>query len=347
MAAVLKRVLGVLVALAVCVGGVALAVIALPLASYEQRGAVNEAVDASVVSVTSREIDLASAATVSAVWSQDRRVRLPAVSGLVSLVLVEPGVEVQCAQGVARVGGRVLLSYCAPSPLFRDVSSRTVGTDADEFTTFLQEAGLLAEGEVTRQQVNQVIRDLQAFMGWTVNGVVTPSDFVWIGEPFMPSDVLVEPGMTVSEGADVMQVAPALETATLTVGSGARPGDGATPGLVFSLDGSPTSYSVGPDGGIADLAGLEVELRTRLVDGELPVSVVGAVRLAEPVLALTVPATAVVSGPGGECVWVRDAGGERAVPVSVLGSSIGVVYVDGDIMDGDEVVVAPDGSLGC
>ncbi len=347
MGAVVKRLVVVVVALAVCVGGVSLAVVALPLASYEQRGVDAEAVEASVVAVTSREIDLASSATVAAVWSSERRVRLPSVSGLVSSVSVTPGVELGCAQEVLRVAGRALLAYCGPSPLFRDVSSRTRGADAAEFVAFLQRVGLLVDGEVTRQQVDRVIRNVQAWMGWPVSGAVTPGDFVWIGEPFVPSEVLVEPGMTVSAGADVLQVAPGLESATVTAGSGARPADAAASGLVFALDSSPTTYPVGADGAVADLAGLEGELRGRLVEGELPVSAVGSVRLAVPLSALTVPATAVVSGLAGECVFVRDAGAERGVPVSVLGSSIGVVFVDGAIADGDEVVVAPDGSSGC
>lgn len=344
---VVKRVAGIVLALAVCVGGVSLAVVALPLASYEQRGVDTDATEASVVSVTSREIDLASAATVVVEWSGDRLVRLPAVSGLVSSVSVGPGVEVVCAQEVLRVAGRVLMAYCGPSPLFRDVSSRSRGADAAEFVDFLQQVGLLADGEVTSSQVDRVIRDVQAFVGWRVNGVVTPADFVWIGAPFVPSDVLVEAGMTVSDGTDVMQVAPGLVSATVTVGSGPRPADGSESALVFALDSSATTYPLGADGTVADLGALEGELRSRPTDGELPVSAVGSVRLAEPILASTVPATALVSGAAGECVRVRDTDGERVVPVTVLGSSIGVVYVDGAIADGDQVVVAPDGSSGC
>jgi hypothetical protein len=347
MSVVVRRVVGVLVALAVCASGVSLAVIALPLASYEQRPIDTDAADASAVAVTTREIDLAAPATVAAVWSADRRVRLPAVSGLVSSVSVSPGVELGCAQEVLRVSGRALLAYCGPGPLFRDVSSRTNGADASEFVAFMQRVGLLEQGEVTRQQVDRAIRNVQAWMKWPVTGAVTPQDFVWIGEPFIPSDVLVEPGVIVAAGADVLQIAPVVESATVAVGSGARAGDAATSGFVFALDSSSTTYAVGTDGTIDDLSGLAAELRERLVDGELPASAVGTVRLEKPLSALTVPATAVLSGPSGECVRVSGAGGDRAVPVSVLGSSVGVVYVDGAITDGDQVVVAPDGPPGC
>jgi hypothetical protein len=269
------------------------------------------------------------------------------VSGLVSSVAVQPGVEVACGQEVLRVAGRVLLAYCGPGPLFRGVSSRTTGADADQFVEFLRGLGLLADGDVTRQQVDRAIRDLQALLGWTVNGVVMPGDFVWIGAPFVPSAVLLEPGMSVDAAGDVMQVASTLVSATVTVGSGAQPVDSSSSPFVFALDSSTETYPVGADGTIEGLAALEGELRARLANGELPVSAVGSVRLAEPVLALTVPATAVVSGSAGECVWIRDGSVERVVPVSVLGSSIGVVFVEGEISNGDEVVVAPVGSGGC
>lgn len=336
-----RRVVGVVLALAVCAGGVALAVVAVPLASYEQRGIEVDAIDDSVVSVTTREIDLASSATVSAVWSSERRVRLPAVTGLVTALTASPGVEVDCGTEVLRVDGRPMLAYCGPGPLFREVSAQTRGTDAAEFVQFLQRIELLSPGDVTSDQLNEVIRDMQTSVGWTVDGTVSPGDLVWIEAPFVPSGVLVEPGMTVEAAHDVLLVEPELVSATVTISDGARPAESQSD-MVFSLDGSNASYPVRSGGVIADLDGLEGELRSRPIDGGLPATALGSVRLAVPLPALTVPATAVVSGPTGECVQVRDADGDRAVSVSVIGSSIGVVFVDGDIANGDEVVVAPD-----
>ncbi|HMP84332.1 MAG TPA: hypothetical protein PKA41_16660, partial [Verrucomicrobiota bacterium] len=93
------------------------------------------------------------------------------------------------------------------------------------------------------------------------------------------------------KAGEVMQVAPALTSARMEVGSGARPAEGSSPPLVFALDGSESTYRLGADGSITDLEGLEGELRSRVDGPELPAMAVGSVRLAEPILASTVPAS--------------------------------------------------------
>ena len=96
---------------AVVAGAVALSVVAVPLASYDQITSDVDAVAAATVSVVSRPTDLPVNASADLVWSSPRVVRSSS-AGVVSAVFAAPGVEIGCGVAVFEVDSFPVVSYC-------------------------------------------------------------------------------------------------------------------------------------------------------------------------------------------------------------------------------------------
>lgn len=337
----MTRIVNAVVTLILCVGAIALASIALPLAKYDEPSSA-PAVGGDI-QVTSRQTDFAAPATAQLVWSVERLVSLNQASGTVTRVMVKSGQRVECGAPVIEIDGLPLLAYCAESPLYRPVTAASKGRDADEFAAFVLSLGLLKPNEVNdaRRRV-LVYRALQKFLGRSATDLFSPGDLVWIGTPATPTEVSVRVGQTVSAGTDVFKVATQLESAVVAL-TNAPAGP-----VLFSIEGDPGRLSVGEDGAVADLSLLQTALDVAgRKPEEMPSDTAGRVRLATPIAAWAVPASAVVSGKSGVCVLVRgDSEGAQPVAVVPVDASVGTVLVTGDLQPGDRVLTDP-GPLQC
>lgn len=348
----LRRGVAGLVGVAVVAGAVALSVVAVPLASYDQITSDVDAVAAATVSVVSRPTDLPVNASADLVWSSPRVVRSSS-AGVVSAVFAAPGVEIGCGVAVFEVDSFPVVSYCGPRPLTGAVSATSKGRDTDDFVAWLRSVGFF-EGVAapSAAQRRDAIRFWQASLGMAVDATVEPGELVWLTEPFTPTAVALEPGVPIAPGDTVMSVAERLTSATVTVtapvADESSPGGADEAPMVFGVDTNPARVSVDADGAIGDVAALESMLReTGLLADGLPASAAGSVRLAAPVQLATVPASSIITGGSGTCVIAVDGGTRSVVPVTVRSSSVGTVFVDGELSDGTLVSVDPDRATPC
>ena len=348
----LRRGVAGLVGVAVVGGAVALSGVAVPVGGYDQNTPGGDGGAAGAVSVVSRPTDLPVNASADLVWSSPRVVRSSS-AGVVSAVFAAPGVEIGCGVAVFEVDSFPVVSYCGPRPLTGAVSATSKGRDTDDFVAWLRSVGFF-EGVAapSAAQRRDAIRFWQASLGMAVDATVEPGELVWLTEPFTPTAVAVEPGVPIAPGDTVMSVAERLTSATVNItapvadeSSAGGPGEGP---LVSGGATNPERGSVDTDAAIGDVASLESMLReTGLLADGLPASAAGSVRLAEPVQLATVPASSIITGGSGTCVIAVDGDARSVVPVTVLSSSVGTVFVDGELSDGTLVSVDPDRATPC
>jgi hypothetical protein len=337
----MKRIINGAVTLILCVGAIALASIALPLAKYDEPPSARAI--GGDVQVASRETDLAVSATAQLTWSVERVISLNQASGTVTRVMVQSGQPLECGSPVIEVDGRPLLAYCAESPLYRAVNAASKGRDADEFAAFVVSLSLLKPNEINDVRRKALVyKAVQKFLGRPTIDSFSPADLVWIGTPTTPTEVSVRVGQIVSADTAVFKVTAQLQAAIV-----ALPEDPAGP-VLFSIEGDPNRLRVGDDGVVTDLSALQTALDVAgRKPEEMPSETAGRVRLAAPVSAWAVPASAVVSGSSGVCVFVRgDSEMARSVSVVPVDASVGTVLVTGELQPGDRVLTDP-GQLQC
>ena len=348
----LLRVLGGLASAAAIIASIAAAVVAVPLARYEQNVSSSDAAAMASVSVVYRPTDLSMNAVVDLTWSSPQVVRSSS-TGVVTAAFSAPGVEVACGVAVFEVDAFPVVSFCGPRPLTSVVSATSKGRDTDDFVAWLRSVGFF-EGVAapSAAQRRDAIRFWQASLGMAVDATVEPGELLWLTGPITPTAVAVEPGVPIAPGDTVMSVAEQLTSATVAVTEAAA--DASSPAgvdeaaMVFSVDTNPERVSIGVNGVIGDLVALESMLRETglLVDGP-PTSAAGSVRLADPVQLATVPASSIITDGGRTCVVAIDGEIRTVVPVTVRSSSVGTVFVDGALPNGTLVSVDPDRATPC
>lgn len=271
----MRRFLSVVLAVALSAAALGFAVFTLPLSQY--RKPADAGVPLATVEVVSRGTDLAEPAVVDLTWTDRSEVRVSSLEGLVTAVFVEPGAVVGCGDPVVEVDGVVRFGYCAPRPLYRELSSVSRGDDVDEFVGFLRGLGFFADttDRPSNQAVRDAIRFVQGGFGNPVTGVVDSGDAVWLGDgPFVATSVGVVAGDLVAPGDVVMSAEPVVSSALVTRASGDAP----LGGWVFGVDGSTERFSVDADGSIDDVAGLLSVLVGQELAAETPTRVTGTAR---------------------------------------------------------------------
>jgi hypothetical protein len=337
-----RRLLALVVVIAMVCGAVALSIIALPLSRYEpiEPSALQTS---GSVDVVPRQTDVPRAATVRLTWSTTQTVPLTGVTGRVTAILVASGEEVACAAPAIEVDGRVLLTYCAERPMWREISGTTKGRDVDEFDAFLVERGLMDADDVGSGSARvKAVKALQGFLGLRATGTVAPADFVWMSAPFTPTVVNVEIGERIADDATLMtSEARLVEAIVEPLPDGDRP-------LLFGVDGSAERITVSDTSGRLDAAATEAVVRAGEFDPEkLPTSVNGTVRLSTPVEVWAVPASGIVSSTSGSCVAVVSDSSRSMVPVEIVESNVGTVLVAGQLNPANRVVAEPGSDTRC
>lgn len=332
-------VLGVVVTLAICVGSVALAIVAFPLADYQPPDEVPRRDEtAAVVARTTRR---ATTASVALEWTAAREVDVGDATGKVTAVFASAGTPVACGTPVIAVDGVAVLALCGDVPLWRDVTATTNGPDADVVADLLIGLGQLSEADRADGQRRAAAWEmLQGDLGQPATGVVHPSDVIWIGREFTPTRVLVNVGDRVSGDSGVLAVDASLRSATVsssTTDASAR---------VFVADGTTDEFPVSEAGTLeADAFGELARSTLEFPDADLPLRIQGSVRLATPISLAGIPPSALVTAPdGSQCVVL--ASGDTT-DVEIVDSATGIVMVEADLSEGTLIRNLPPAGTTC
>jgi hypothetical protein len=277
--------------------------------------------------------------------------------------LPEVGDEVHCGDVFYRVDDHPVLLLCGPVPAYRDLARGDVGKDVAQLNRNLHDLGCDAGAEigpddnVFTSKTQTALEKLQHDKGLDVTGGLAIDDAVFLPESVRIARVIGELGGSAQPGAqvvdatsDTLEVHVDLDPSqqgVLKEGDLAQitlPGNTSVSGKVDRL-GRVAQIPAGQNGrpGAATLPAyisLDDPAKASGLD-QAPVSV--DITTAGVENALSVPVTALVgkSGGGFAVEVVRDDGRRElvAVKVGLFDDSAGRVEVEGDVVEGDHVVV--------
>jgi hypothetical protein len=273
--------------------------------------------------------------------------------------LPSAGDRINCGRALYRVDDRPVLLLCGTVPAYRDLKNGDTGNDVRQFNRNLHDRGydVAADEDTFTPGTQKALGALQHDNGVATTGALALADAVVLPEPVRIAKVTGEPGGTAQPGTQVaqatsdqpevqLQLDPAQQGA-VKPGDRAQitlPGNSSVSGTVDRLgvvtqsppasNGNPGNATVpvyisldepAKAGGL-DQVSVRVEIRTGGVEN-----------------ALSVPVTAIVGKAGGGFAVevVRDDGRRDlvAVKLGLFDTTEGRVQVDGDLREGDHVVV--------
>jgi hypothetical protein len=272
------------------------------------------------------------------------------------------GARVGCGGVLYRVDDNPVLLFCGSTPAYRSLSQGVSGPDAAELN-----ANLVNLGYATRAQLDpsssrfssatvSALEKLQSRLGEKRTGALKLGQAVFLPQPVRIATVsgelggFAQPGSRVmSATSDVLEVQVNLDPSQqgeVKKGDSARitlPSNRSVTGTVDRLGRVaqiPAGQGATASATIPAYISLDHPQRARGLD-QAPVQVEVTTRGVEN--ALSVPVTAIVGASGGGfAVEVVRAGGRRepvAVTLGLFDTAGGRVQVDGDLHEGDRVVV--------
>jgi multidrug efflux pump subunit AcrA (membrane-fusion protein) len=276
--------------------------------------------------------------------------------------LPDVGDKVGCGDVFYRVDDDPVLLLCGTVPAYRDLAAGDEGNDVRQLNRNLHELGYGAgvgidpdEKDFT-WQTEAALEELQHDKGLHETGALDVGDAVFLPQPARIAKVTGELGGSASPGAQVAQATSdtlevqvnldASQQGAVKKGDRAQitlPGNNSVTGKVERL-GRVAQSPAGQDDpvGVATLPayiGLDKPKQASGLD-QAPVQVDITTKGVKG--ALSVPVTAIVGTPGGFAVEVVRDGGHRELVTVELGlfdTAEGRVEVEGDLAEGDRVVV--------
>ena len=275
------------------------------------------------------------------------------------------GASVGCGEVLYRVDERPVLLLCGAVPAYRDLQLGDVGDDVRQLNQNLHQLGYDEDSNVDpndaafSDRTRAALSVLQQTTGSDVTGVLGVDDAVFLPWSVQVAAVTAELGGIAQPGADVLRVTSdtlevrveldASEREAVQPGDVARitlPGNTSATGTVARLG----RIAQAPDGPDADIGAATIGAYISLDRPEdargldkAPVQVEIATNGVKD--ALSVPVTAIFghSGGGYAVEIVRDGRRRELVPVDLglFDTAGGRVQVDGDLREGDHVVVPP------
>jgi peptidoglycan hydrolase-like protein with peptidoglycan-binding domain len=274
------------------------------------------------------------------------------------------GDKVDCGDVLYRVDDYPVLLLCGAVPAYRDLHSGDVGKDVRQLNRNLHRLGYDAAAGVDidpgdndfTSETETALEQLQDDKGFDVTGALAVDDAVFLPRSARIAKVTGELGGSARPGAQVAQATSdtlevqvdleASQQGVVKVGDRARitlPGNKAVKGRVDRL--GRVAETAGKEAVVGDATipayiSLEKPRKARGLD-KAPVQVEVTTKGVKS--ALSVPVTALVgkSGGGFAVEVVRD-GGQRelaAVELGLFDSGEGRVQVEGDLHEGDHVVL--------
>jgi len=267
--------------------------------------------------------------------------------------LPEVGAKVDCGDVLYRVDDRPVLLLCGTVPAYRDVHEGDVGRDVRQLNRNLH----LPAGKTFTPRTTAALKRLQRDKGLDATGKLALDDAVFLPRPVRIAKVTGElagsarPGAPVAQAtSDTLDVQVALDASQqgeVRKGDRARitlPGNRSVKGTVDRL-GRVAQAPAGQDANAGDATvpafiGLDDPEKARGLD-RAPVQVDITTKGVQS--ALSVPVTALVGKSGGGLAVevVRDDGRRElvAVELGLFDTAGGRVQVEGDLREGDRVVV--------
>ena len=279
--------------------------------------------------------------------------------------LPQQGAKVDCGDVFYRVDDHPVLLLCGALPAYRDLEEGDDGNDVRQLNRNLHELGYDADAGVDIDpddneftwETEAALEELQDHNGFKETGALDLDDAVFLPQSARIAKVTGELGGSARPGAqvaqatsDTLEVQVALEASQQGVvkeGDRAQitlPGNESVKGKVDRLG----RVAQTPDGGDDTVVGATIPAyisleKPKQASGldQAPVQVDITTKGVKS--ALSVPVTAIVgkSGGGFAVEVVRDGGpGELvAVELGLFDTAAGRVEVDGDLDEGDQVVV--------
>ena len=259
--------------------------------------------------------------------------------------LVEPG------DAIVDVDGRPVLTALGDVPMWRDLGPGVDdGADVAEVERMLERLGYATDYDVTVDEewtsaTTRAVKAFQADHGQDDDGTISLGELLVVPGALRVDTVGGVPGMAVAEAAieatgaeQVVQIDVDVdEVGRFTIGDALTielPDDSTVTGTVAAIEPAATAG----DGGTTVPVDLTVDEMIDLPDG-IPVTVLVGVVSAKGVLA--VPVEAIVAlAEGGFAVEVADGATTHYVRVTLGAFADGMVEIDGDVAEGQNVVVA-------
>jgi Putative peptidoglycan binding domain len=270
--------------------------------------------------------------------------------------LPDEGDKVDCGDVFYRVDDAPVLLLCGTVPAYRDLDIGDEGNDVRQLNRNLHELGYGADDNDFTWQTEEALKKLQHDKGFDETGALDIDDAVFLPKSARISKVTgtlggaAQPGSQVAQAtSDTLEVhvdLAASQQGEVKVGDLAQitlPGNKSVKGKVYRLGKVARTAGKDDDVGEATIPGyisLDKPKKARGLD-RAPVQVDITTKGVES--ALSVPVTALVgkSGGGFAVEVVRD-GGQRelvAVELGLFDTADGRVEVEGDLREGDRVVV--------
>jgi peptidoglycan hydrolase-like protein with peptidoglycan-binding domain len=276
--------------------------------------------------------------------------------------LPEVGDDIGCGAVFYRVDDHPVLLLCGPVPAYRDLRRGAAGNDVRQLNANLHALGydrgaIDPADDVFTSTTQQALERLQRDRGCAVTGALDVGAAVVLPDPVRVARVAgqlggpAQPGAPVAQAtSDTLEVQVGLAASrqgAVKVGDPARitlPGNVAETGRVVRL-GRVAQAPTGQDAGAGEATipahiGLDHPEKARGLDAA-PVQVDITTTGVEGVLSVPVTALVGKSG-GGVAVEVLREGGRRelvAVRLGLFDGTSGRVQVEGDLREGDAVVV--------
>jgi peptidoglycan hydrolase-like protein with peptidoglycan-binding domain len=275
------------------------------------------------------------------------------------------GAEVTCGDELHRVDDEPVLLLCGAIPAYRDLRAGDVGNDVRQLNANLHDlgydvaagAGIDPDDGAFTDQTEQALVRLQQDRGADATGELRLDRAVFLPEPVRIAEVVGELGGPAQPGSPVARATSAtIEVQVALTGSEQRdvvpgdrariilPGNTSTMGTVDRI-GTTAQVAAGQDAAIGPAtiaASIRLDDRAQVAGlDHAPVRVEISTEGIDDVL--SVPVTAIVgrSGGGFAVEVVRDDGRRELVAVEpgLFDTTAGRVQVEGDLRDGDDVVV--------
>lgn len=244
--------------------------------------------------------------------------------GVLTSFVCAPGTVWRSAAAIGTVNGEPLVGLHLSSPPWRDFEAGAKGADVEALQTELSRLGYQATvtgsyGNETKLAVRALLRDL----GFGGNqSALRLSDFVWLPEIEVSiSSCSAARGSSLANGSELASSDSAVsEVKLLDVPSDLLPGER----VLAIADAEVATSDVASITDPTSIAVLSAapEFAAHQRDSEIPLF--GRLRLADPLLAIRVPAGSVIgAGTPQTCVL----SGGKPIPVSIVGSSLGSTLV--------------------
>jgi hypothetical protein len=276
--------------------------------------------------------------------------------------LPDEGDKVDCGDVLYRVDDDPVLLLCGTVPAYRDLDIGDEGNDVRQLNRNLHELGYDADADIDPDdndftwQTEEALKKLQHDKGFDETGALDIDDAVVLPKSARIAKVAGELGGSARPGGQVAQATSdtlevqvdleASQQGEVKKGDSAQitlPGNSSVKGKVYRL--AKVARTAGKDDDVGDATipayiSLDEPKKARGLD-KAPVQV--EITTKGVMSALSVPVTALVGKSGGGfAVEVVRAGGRRelvAVQLGLFDTADGRVQVEGDLDEGDQVVV--------